>query len=92
MTGRGGLCAVVLAAGEGRRLRPLTELLPKALCPVGNVALLDHALRRVGGLGPGDVAVNAPIWPTRSSRTSATARTSPSSRTARWAPPAASAT
>lgn len=56
------VCAVVLAAGEGRRLRPLTELLPKALCPVGNLALLDHALRRVAGLGltgPDAVAVNA---------------------------------
>ena len=46
-----GLCAVVLAAGEGRRLRPLTELLPKALCPVGNVPLLDRALARVAALG-----------------------------------------
>jgi NDP-sugar pyrophosphorylase family protein len=52
------ICAVVLAAGEGRRLRPLTERLPKALCPVGNVALLDRALDRVAGLGL-DVAVNA---------------------------------
>ena len=56
------VCAVVLAAGEGRRLRPLTELTPKSLCPVGNLPLVDHALRRVGALkltGPGAVAVNA---------------------------------
>jgi NDP-sugar pyrophosphorylase family protein len=56
------LCAVVLAAGEGRRLRPLTRALPKALCPVGNVALLDRALERVAGLGlagADQVAVNA---------------------------------
>jgi MurNAc alpha-1-phosphate uridylyltransferase len=52
------LCAIVLAAGEGRRLRPLTGLLPKALCPVGNVALLDRALARVAGLAV-PVAVNA---------------------------------
>lgn len=53
------IAALVLAAGEGQRLRPLTEVLPKALCPVGNVALLDHALRRVAGLGLSSVAVNA---------------------------------
>ncbi|MCM0675473.1 sugar phosphate nucleotidyltransferase [Micromonospora phytophila] len=58
----GEVCAVVLAAGEGTRLRPLTERLPKALCPVGNVPLLDRALARLAGLGmtgPGRVAVNA---------------------------------
>jgi N-acetyl-alpha-D-muramate 1-phosphate uridylyltransferase len=38
---------VVLAAGEGRRLRPLTELLPKPLCPVANRPLFDIALQRV---------------------------------------------
>jgi len=62
MTGPPEICAVVLAAGEGRRLRPLTEHRPKALCPVGNVPLLDRALSRVAALGfaePGSVAVNA---------------------------------
>jgi NDP-sugar pyrophosphorylase family protein len=56
------IAGVVLAAGEGQRLRPLTASLPQALCPVGNVALLDHALARLAGLGlagPADVAVNA---------------------------------
>ena len=37
---------VVLAAGLGTRLRPLTHLRPKALCPVGGVPLLDLALER----------------------------------------------
>jgi len=41
------LAGVVLAAGLGERLRPLTTLRPKALCPVGNVPLLDHALERL---------------------------------------------
>lgn len=62
MTGR-DLCAVVLAAGAGTRLRPLTTVTPKALCPVGNVPLLDRALDLAAGLsgltGPAEVAVNA---------------------------------
>jgi MurNAc alpha-1-phosphate uridylyltransferase len=53
------LAAVVLAAGAGERLRPLTRLLPKPLCPVANVALLDHALARVTAVvPPAAVAVN----------------------------------
>ena len=52
------VAAVILAAGEGTRLRPLTSIRPKALCPVGNVPLLDHALSRVAGLRL-PVAVNA---------------------------------
>lgn len=56
------LAGVVLAAGLGTRLRPLTRLRPKALCPVGGIPLLDHAVRRVEpfvGAGPGNLAVNA---------------------------------
>jgi NDP-sugar pyrophosphorylase family protein len=56
------VCAVVLAAGEGLRLRPLTAIRPKALCPIGNVPLLDLALARLPDLGlagSAKVAVNA---------------------------------
>ncbi len=62
MTAPDDVCAVVLAAGLGTRLRPLTTILPKALAPVGNVALLDRALNRLaaaGFTGPRQVAVNA---------------------------------
>lgn len=52
------LAGVVLAAGEGRRLRPLTDELPKALCPVGNVALVDHALERLAAQAISSFAVN----------------------------------
>ena len=51
------LAAVVLAAGAGRRLRPLTDVRPKPLCPVDNVPLLDLALERVRPLTD-SVAVN----------------------------------
>ena len=52
------LAGVVLAAGAGTRLRPLTDLRPKALCPIGTVPLLDLALARLAPLVEG-VAVNA---------------------------------
>jgi NDP-sugar pyrophosphorylase family protein len=51
------LAAVVLAAGAGSRMRPLTDLRPKALCPVANVPLVDLALDRMAGVTD-DVAVN----------------------------------
>jgi N-acetyl-alpha-D-muramate 1-phosphate uridylyltransferase len=51
------VCAVVLAAGEGARLRPLTRVRPKPLCPVAGVPLLDHALDRARSATPA-VAVN----------------------------------
>jgi hypothetical protein len=56
------LAAVVLAAGAGTRLSPLTSVRPKALCPVGDRPLVDHALARVEavvGAGSDRVAVNA---------------------------------
>lgn len=56
------LAGVVLAAGAGTRLRPLTTLRPKALCPVDRVPLLDRALAGVTaetGTGTESVAVNA---------------------------------
>lgn len=58
VTSAGVLAGVVLAAGAGTRLRPLTDLRPKALCPVGTVPLLDLALDRLAPLA-GGVAVNA---------------------------------
>jgi NDP-sugar pyrophosphorylase family protein len=51
------VAGVVLAAGAGTRLRPLTLLRPKALCPVGGRPLVDLAVERVAGV-TGAVAVN----------------------------------
>ncbi len=50
--------AMVLAAGEGRRLRPLTEHIPKPLIPVGGKAMLDHALDQLSAIGVTRCVVN----------------------------------
>ncbi|MCR5885729.1 phosphocholine cytidylyltransferase family protein [Rhizobacter sp. J219] len=49
--------AVILAAGEGTRLRPLTEQLPKALVPFAGATLLDRQLDVLGRAGITDVSV-----------------------------------
>jgi MurNAc alpha-1-phosphate uridylyltransferase len=57
------LCGVVLAAGEGRRLQPLTLELAKALCPVGGIPLVDLALERLQSLDVSPLAVNVHAFP-----------------------------
>ncbi|HLH09769.1 MAG TPA: nucleotidyltransferase family protein [Terriglobales bacterium] len=50
--------AMVLAAGLGTRLRPLTERRPKALVEVAGRTLLDITLARLRSFGIRDVIVN----------------------------------
>ena len=42
---------VIVAGGEGRRLRPLTDDVPKPMLDVGGKPLLEHALERVRDAG-----------------------------------------
>jgi NDP-sugar pyrophosphorylase family protein len=50
--------AMVLAAGEGTRLRPLTETRAKPVIPVLNRPLIGHTLRLLARCGVEQVAVN----------------------------------
>jgi NDP-sugar pyrophosphorylase family protein len=50
--------AMVLAAGRGTRLAPLTDTLPKPLMPVGGRPLLEHLLAFLRAGGIDDVVIN----------------------------------
>ena len=50
--------AMILAAGLGTRLKPLTDRMPKALVPVGGIPLLDIVIRRLMAQGCQRFVVN----------------------------------
>ncbi len=50
--------AMILAAGVGERMRPLTEHTPKPLLRAGGTTLLDHHLRALAAAGVRDVVIN----------------------------------
>ena len=55
--------AMVMAAGLGTRLRPITDAIPKPVVPVGNVAIVEQLVRLLGAHGVGEVIANLHWFP-----------------------------
>lgn len=52
------LKAMILAAGTGTRLRPLTDNKPKALIEVNNIAMLEHQINYLMFYGVNEIIIN----------------------------------
>ncbi len=50
--------AMILAAGLGSRLRPLTDGIPKALLDVGGAPMIERVIRRLRSAGVTEIVVN----------------------------------
>ena len=50
--------AMILAAGRGERLRPLTDTIPKPLLEIAGRALIEHHLDRLAAAGFREVVIN----------------------------------
>lgn len=50
--------AMILAAGRGERMRPLTDHTPKPLLEAGGKALIVHQIERLAGAGIRDIVIN----------------------------------
>ena len=50
--------AIILAAGRGERMRPLSDRVPKPLLRVGGASLLEWQIRRLAAAGIRDMVIN----------------------------------
>ena len=50
--------AMILAAGSGIRLRPMTNTLPKPLVRVGHQTLIEHHIRKLSNAGFESIVIN----------------------------------
>jgi N-acetyl-alpha-D-muramate 1-phosphate uridylyltransferase len=50
--------AMILAAGRGERMRPLTDTLPKPLAPVNGTPIIVHTINQLGASGIERIVIN----------------------------------
>ena len=76
--------AMILAAGRGERMRPLTDVTPKPLLEVHGKPLIEWHLEALARGGVREVVINTAWLGSRSSPRSATARAAASRSAIRW--------
>ena len=52
--------AMIMAAGVGSRLKPLTDLIPKPMVPIGNRPVMEHLVRHLARYGYREQIAN--LW------------------------------
>jgi NDP-sugar pyrophosphorylase family protein len=57
--------AVLLAAGKGMRLRPLTDGMPKVMIPIAGKPILEHPVEHLAGAGIREIFINLHHLPDR---------------------------
>lgn len=60
---KSGMKALILAAGLGTRLRPLTDAIPKPMIPIGGKPLLEHHIEHLAASGIKDICINLHYLP-----------------------------
>lgn len=55
--------AIILCAGKGERLRPLTNTIPKPMIPIANIPLLQYNILLLRSYGIKDIAINTSYLP-----------------------------